>query len=109
MKKLLTIFLLVPLIFFGQNKKNDTIHQTQNIKFNYKSVIIPSAFISYGIISIDNGALKRFNYEIQEDLLEQPHNEIKIDDVSQYVPSLVVYSLNVLGIKGKNNFKDSII
>jgi len=94
---------------FGQNKKNDTIHQTQNIKFNYKSVIIPSAFISYGIIGIDNGVLKRFNYEIQEDLLEQPHNEIKIDDVSQYVPSLAVYGLNALGIKGKNNFKDRTI
>ena len=109
MKKLLIILLFIPLMSFGQNKKNDTIHQTQNIKFNYKSVIIPSAFIGYGIIGIDNGVLKRFNYEIQEDLLEQPHNEIKIDDVSQYVPSLAVYGLNALGIKGKNNFKDRTI
>ena len=101
--------LLVPLIFFGQNKKKDTIHQTQNIKFNYKSVIIPSAFIGYGIIGIDNGALKRFNYEIQQELIAQPHNEIKIDDVSQYVPSLAAYGLNALGIKGKNNFKDRTI
>ncbi|MDC1109366.1 phosphatase PAP2 family protein [Flavobacteriaceae bacterium] len=109
MKKLLIILLFVPLIIFGQNKKNDTIHQTQNIKFNYKSVIIPTVFISYGIIGIDNGALKRFNYEIQEDILEQMDNEIKIDDVSQYVPSLAVYGLNALGIKGKNNFKDRTI
>ena len=109
MKKLLIILLFVPLITFGQNKKNDTIHQIQNIKFNYKSVIIPTVFISYGIIGIDNGALKRFNYEIQEDLLEQMDNEIKIDNVSQYVSSLAVYGLNALGVKGKNNFKDRTI
>ena len=109
MKNLLIILLLVPLIFFGQNKKNDTIHQTQNIKFNFKSVIIPSVLIGYGIIGVDNDALKRFNYEIQEGLLEQPHNEIKIDDVSQHVPSLAVYGLNALGIKGKNNFKEEQI
>ena len=35
--------------------------------------------------------------------------KLKIDDVSQYVPSLAVYGLNALGIKGKNNFKDRTI
>ena len=35
--------------------------------------------------------------------------QIKIDDVSQHVPSLAVYGLNALGIKGKNNFKDRTI
>ena len=68
MKKLLIILLFIPLISFGQNKKNDTIHKTQNIKFNYKSAIIPTFFIGYGIIGIDKDALKRFNYEIQEEL-----------------------------------------
>jgi len=105
----LIVILFIPFISFGQNKKNDTIHQTQNLKFNYKSVIIPSAFIGYGIIGIDNGVLKRFNYEIQEELIAQAYDEIKIDDVSQYVPSLAVYGLNALGIKGKNNFKDRTI
>ena len=106
MKKLLIILLFVPLISFGQNKKNDTIHNTQNINLNFKSVIIPSVLIGYGIIGINNDALKRFNYEIQERLKGQIDNNIKIDNVSQFVPSLSVYGLNALGIKGKNNFKD---
>ena len=101
--------MFIPIISFGQNKKNDTIHNAQNSSLNFKSVIIPTVFIGYGIIGIDNGALKRFNYEIQEDLIEQMDNEIKIDNVSQYVPSLAVYGLNALGIKGKNNFKDRTI
>jgi len=109
LKKLLIILLFIPLISFGQNKKNDTINKTQNMKLNYKSVIIPSVLIGYGIIGIDNDALKLFNHEIQEELNEHIDNKFKIDDISQFVPSLSVYALNALGIKGKNNFKDRTI
>jgi len=101
--------LFIPLVFFGQNKKNDTLHITQNLKFNYKSGIIPSVFIGYGIIGIDNGALKRINYDIQEELKGKRDNNLKIDDVFQFVPSLSVYGLNALGIQGKNDFKDRTI
>ena len=109
MKKFLTVLLFIPLVFFGQNKKNDTLHITQNLKFNYKSAIIPSVFIGYGIIGIDNDALKRINYDIQEELKGQRDNILKIDDVSQFVPSLSVYGLNAFGIQGKNDFKDRTI
>jgi hypothetical protein len=109
LKKLLIILLFVPLFSFGQNKKNDTIHNNQNINLNFNSVIIPSVFIGYGIIGIDNDALKRFNYDIQEKLKRKTDNNIKIDNVSQFVPSFSVYGLNALGIKGKNNFKDRTI
>ena len=109
LKKLLIILLFVPLFSFGQNKKNDTIHNTQNSSLNFKSVIIPSVLIGYGIIGINNNALKRFNYDIQERLKGEINNNIKIDDVSQFVPSFSVYGLNALGIKGKNNFKDRTI
>ena len=109
LKKLLIILLFVPLMSFGQNKKNDTIHNNQNTNLNFKSVIIPSVLIGYGIIGVDNDALKRFNYEIQEKLKRKTDNNIKIDNVSQFVPSFSVYGLNALGIKGKNNFKDRTI
>ena len=109
MKKLLIILLFVPLFSFGQNKKNDTIHKTQNSSLNFKSVIIPSVLIGYGIIGINNNTLKRFNYDIQERLKGEINNNIKIDNISQFVPSFSVYGLNALGIKGKNNFKDRTI
>ena len=109
MKKLLIVLLFIPLTFFGQNEKNDTIYEAKNIKLNYKSLIIPSVFIGYGIIGTQNDALKQFNYEIQEDLKGQIDNKFKIDNVSLFVPSLSVYGLNAIGIKGKNNFKDRTI
>ena len=109
MKKLLFLLIFIPLIFFGQNEKNDTIDNTQSIKLNHKSVIIPSVLIGYGIMGIGNDGLKRFNYDIQERLKGQTKNNVKIDNVSQFVPSFSVYGLNALGIKGKNNFKDRTI
>ena len=109
MKKLLFLLIFIPLIFFGQNEKNDTIDNTQSIKLNHKSVIIPSVLIGYGIMGIGNEGLKRFNYDIQERLKGQTKNNVKIDNVSQFVPSFSVYGLNALGIKGKNNFKDRTI
>jgi hypothetical protein len=109
LKKLLIILLFVSLISFGQNKKNDTIHNTQNINLNFKSGIIPSVLIGYGIIGINNNALKRFNYDIQERLKGEINNNIKIDNISQFAPSFSVYGLNAFGIKGKNNFKDRTI
>ena len=109
MKKLLFLLIFIPLILFGQNEKNDTIHKRQNIKLNYKSVIIPNVFIAYGLIGIDNDALKRLNYDIQEGLNGRIDNNLKIDNVSQFIPSLSVYGLNAIGIKGKNNFKDRTI
>jgi len=109
MKKLLFLLIFIPLIFFGQNEKNDTIDYTQSIKLNHKSVIIPSVLIGYGIMGIGNDGLKRFNYDIQERLKGQTKNNVKIDNVSQFVPSFSVYGLNALGIKGKNNFKDRTI
>jgi hypothetical protein len=109
LKKLLIILLFAPLISFGQNKKNDTIYNTQNINLNFKSVIIPSVLIGYGIIGVNNNALNRFNYDIQERLKGEINKNIKIDNISQFVPSFSVYGLNALGIKGKNNFKDRTI
>ena len=53
--------------------------------------------------------LKRINYDIQEELNGQRDNNLKIDDVSQFAPSLTVYGLNALGIQGKNDFKDRTI
>ena len=78
MKKLLIILLFFPLISFGQNKKNDTIHNTQNINLNFKSVIIPSVLIGYGIIGLHNDALKQFNYDIQEELKGHTDNNLSL-------------------------------
>ena len=107
--KIVIVFFLFTSLVFGQNVKNDTIPKKQVVKFNYKSLIIPTALIGYGIIGIESDGLKLFNSEIKEELNEHIDEKLTIDDFSQYAPFLSVYGLNAIGIKGKNNFKDRTI
>ena len=78
-------------------------------KFRVTSLIIPSVFISYGFISLENEKLKSFNLEIKEEFVERANRKILIDDVTLHLPYASVYALNLFGIKGKHNFKDRSI
>lgn len=89
--------------------QKDTINLNNNLKFTYKSLIIPSALLAYGAIGIESDALKAFNSEIKEEINEHIDTQFTIDDISQYAPFASVYALNLFGVKGKNNFKDRTI
>lgn len=111
MQKILYTIVLSLLVFslFGQTKTLDTLEQNKNIRFNYKSLIIPTTLIGYGIVGIENDGLKLFNSRIKEEINENIDVKFTIDDFSQYASFLSVYGLNAVGIKGKNNFKDRTI
>ena len=104
---MITKFLLVTLISFqltfAQQAKTDS---TSTKKISYKELIIPSVLIGYGLIGLNNNALKNINEEIKEEVIENIDHKITIDDFTQYVPAATVYGLNAMGIKGKSNFKD---
>ncbi|HAO09045.1 MAG TPA: PA-phosphatase [Chryseobacterium sp.] len=82
---------------------------SQDLKFNYKALIIPTVFIGYGVISLESDGLKSLNIEIREEVNEHIDDKFTIDDISQYAPFASVYALNALGVKGKHNFKDRTI
>ena len=46
---------------------------------------------------------------IRSEVIDDIDKKITIDDFIQYAPSVSVYALNNLGIKGKNNLKDRSI
>ena len=83
--------------------------EKDTLKFKYKSLIIPAAFIGYGIIGLESGQIEGFNSGIQEEVTENIDEKVTIDDFSQYVPMASIYGLSALGIKSKNNFKDKTI
>lgn len=113
MKYLVGIAVLLSTHFLiAQNSVNDTIvvkDTVQNLKFNYKQLIIPSVLISYGFIGLESDQLKGFNSEIKAEINEDIDNKVSIDDFSQWTPAVAVYGLNSVGIKGKNNLKDRSI
>ncbi|WP_111306960.1 phosphatase PAP2 family protein [Confluentibacter sediminis] len=108
-KVIVVLIILKTSLLFGQSTTTDSLNTNQNIKFNYKSLIVPTVLISYGIIGIESDALKSINAEIKEEVNENIDEKVTIDDFAQYAPFMSVYALNAMGIQGKNNFKDRTI
>jgi len=103
---LILIFISFTYRTFGQKASFDSIPASNNLKFKYSSLVIPSLLIGYGIIGIESDGLKIWNSEIKEELNENIDEKLTVDDFSQYVPALSVYGLNAFGIKGRHNFRD---
>lgn len=93
------------IIDLTQIQKVDSV----TIKYNYKSLIIPAAFISYGIIGLESGQIKGFNTGISGEVAEHIDEKISIDDFSQYLPIATFYGLSAMGVKSKNSTKDKTI
>jgi len=93
----------------GQNASIDSTDQKGNIRFKYRSLIIPTVLIGYGVVGLTNPALKDVNNNIRKELRAQHFRKVKLDNFTQYTPSLSVYALNAFGIHGKNNLKDRTI
>ncbi|WP_317046233.1 phosphatase PAP2 family protein [Flavobacterium sediminis] len=109
MKVFFSIVALLSLFSVSAQIKNDTIIQDQRLKFDYKSLIIPSILVGYGIIGIESDGIKYYNSEIKHELNENIDEKFTIDDFSQYAPFVSVYALNGLGLQGKHDFKDRTI
>ncbi|MDR7127998.1 membrane-associated phospholipid phosphatase [Algoriphagus sp. 4150] len=93
----------------GQNDSINSTNTNENIQSKYKSLIIPTVLIGYGVVGLTSPTLKNINISAKTDLRGYDDKKLNIDDFSQYSPFLSVYALNALGIQGKNNFKDRTI
>lgn len=76
---------------------------------NYKSLIIPAAFISYGVAGLTMSNLKKLNVSTKVEINEHQPTQIKLDNYTQYAPAVIVYGLNAMGVKGKHNLRDRTI
>ncbi|MDR6547872.1 hypothetical protein J2810_003958 [Chryseobacterium rhizosphaerae] len=92
-----------------ESKKDTSIVNIQNPKLNYKSLIIPAAFIGYGVAGLTVRGLREINLDTKIEIDEHKPTRIKFDDYTQYAPGLIVYGLNLAGVKGKHNLRDRTI
>lgn len=93
----------------GQNASSDSTDHEGTIRFKYRSLIIPTVLIGYGVVGLTSPALKDVNNSIRKELSAQHFRKVKLDNFTQYTPSLSVYALNAFGVNGKNNLKDRTI
>ncbi|HYD92220.1 MAG TPA: phosphatase PAP2 family protein [Flavobacterium sp.] len=75
----------------------------------YKQLTVPAILVGYGAIGLGSKELKTVNREIKSYVNENVSSGTSIDDYTRYAPTLSVYALNALGIKGKHNFRDRTI
>lgn len=115
-KIIVLLFFLTLSSFLSAQNNADTIGKdsinvdyNKPLKFNYKQLIIPTVFITYGVIALESDQLKLFNSEIKEEVNEHIDQQLTIDDFSQYTPAIAALSLEAFGVKGKNSLKDKAI
>lgn len=90
---------------------NDTLSNVniQHSRLNYKNLIVPAVFVSYGIASLKVNEFQQLNLSTRNEIHEHRPDHIRLDNYTQYAPAVMVYGLNAVGVKGKNNFKDRTI
>ncbi|NQX54488.1 phosphatase PAP2 family protein [Pedobacter panaciterrae] len=93
----------------GQSVSIDSTKKITNTQSKYKSLIIPTVLIGYGIAGLTSPALKDINISVKNEFREHDDKKVNWDDYAQYSPFLSVYALNAMGVHGKNNFKDRTI
>lgn len=57
-------------------------------------------------MSLTSDDLKQLNNSTRYEISEHKPDKIKLDNYTQYVPAVMVYGLNAIGLKGKHNLKD---
>lgn len=81
-----------------------------NYSARLTSIIVPTAMITYGAVSLTSGSLRSIDRSTKNEIMEDnPTFRTDIDDYLKYVPAAAVYALNMAGIKGKHNFADRTI
>lgn len=68
---------------------------------------VPVFLIGYGFTSMDKGISRQIDKGIEHELQEKFRGfSTHIEDKLQYAPVMAVYALNLVSVKGKNNFID---
>jgi hypothetical protein len=88
----------------------DTIqlYKQDSIKKPFSRVLyVPAIMIGYGVASLKFQGLRNVNTHLNKEVfLDGGMKPIHIDNYLQYAPGFLVYGLNLVGIKGKNNLVD---
>lgn len=78
-------------------------------QFSYKKLVIPAAFIGYGVATLKIDKLKQLNFSTRNEINEHKPDHIRLDNYTQFAPAALVYGLNTFGVEGKHNFRDRSI
>lgn len=94
--------LIILLLFFSPN-----LHAQQPDSLKIKSYIIPAVFITYGLVSLGDNPIRNLDLSTKAELTEDhPLFAAHADDYLKFAPSIAMYGLDLVGVKGKNGAID---
>lgn len=99
----LTILMLLPSSVKGEEMRDTTFNP---YKFRGTDLIAPAVLIGAGIAGLEWKGLKHVNERVSDALWGKGHEKIKIDNVTEYLPALANYALNLCGVKGLHGYAD---
>lgn len=73
---------------------------------SYSQFIIPTALITYGVLTRTTESLQQLDHSTNNEVKEHMGKQIPYDDYMQFAPAVAVYGLDLVGIKAKHNFRD---
>lgn len=118
--KFLSLILLIctPGLVFSQYSTpvvKDTVSISRDLKLRSRGInppkvqsfIIPAIFITYGLVSLGNNAIRDLDFSTRNELQEDhPAFANHLDDYSRYAPAVAFYALNLAGVKSKHSVAD---
>lgn len=77
---------------------------------SWRQFAVPGALMTYGTLeTVLEPVVRLANYNTRLEVLEHRTSTTRIDDYLQYVPAASVYGLNLVGVRGRHNFRDRTI
>ncbi|MDR0763943.1 MAG: phosphatase PAP2 family protein [Bacteroidales bacterium] len=70
------------------------------------TIVIPSALISYGVITRFSVTLQNFDKNINNKVSQDIHKKYPFDDYIQYAPYIGIYAPDLFGVKAKHSLID---
>lgn len=115
-KRFTSIFLFTAVFTsftVSAQEPDSIIHETTSVRLqslpankNYlssRSLIVPTAFISYGFATLHSNPLRNLNKQICEEVMEDmPGFATRVDDYLKYAPVVSIYALSAIGVKGRH-------
>ena len=86
---------------FVAEKTKGTKSKNAEIAFRFA---VPSALITYGIITRFTPQLQKFDHNIDTEINQIIHRKYKFDDYIQYAPYVAVFGLDLCGVRAKHSF-----
>lgn len=99
--------LFFTLLFLCHNSKAQQADTVETGRPKFVAFILPAAAVTYGFVALNNNTLRRLDNYVHKKINEDNHSfHTSADDYLRYVPAVAVYGLDLMGIKGRNNFRD---